>query len=214
VLFFIILEKKMGNPRVGGSLPQALVKRAQEAPAPKLANFLPQNLSIKRQMKASEHSDINRQELAQRTADRVAAQPKVRANALEAGGKKTIIEDVNTPGMARHETARTIGNRTANYQLPFQKDGSITVSGNKPGAPGYIEGLLEAKTPEPEAEPISSFEVEKKRVELRGNNRDRIAVIYEKAYKATGQAQRSADEISHALRQAVPEGVRSLGNIG
>ncbi|MDR2371998.1 MAG: hypothetical protein LBD60_02520 [Puniceicoccales bacterium] len=164
---------RLGVSGAGGSIPQVPTGTGeeQEASAPKFANTLPQNSAAKH--RASDDSDVDRQELAQRTTAKVASQPQVRANALKAGGKKTIVGDANTPDAARHEAARTIGNRTANYQLPFQEGGSITVSKGKPGAPGYIEGLLEAKT---EAGPISSFEIEGRSVALPGNNRGRIAV--------------------------------------
>jgi hypothetical protein len=181
-------------------------KRAQEAPKPKIAGLLPQNLAVRD--RASDDSNITPKALAARTA----AQPQVRANALKAGGKGTIVGDANTAGTARHEAARTIGNRTANYQQPFQEGGSITVSGGKPSAPGYIDGLLDAKT---DAGPIPSFEFEGRSVALPGNKRERIATIYNEAYKATGQAQRSADEISHALQRATPQAATAqLGNIG
>ncbi|MDR0740561.1 MAG: hypothetical protein LBF34_02510, partial [Puniceicoccales bacterium] len=195
--------------RVGGSggLPQIPIdtSRAQEALAgPKLTPVPHAKLPNQ----ASEQSDITPGALAARTA----AQPQVRANALKAGWKGTIVHDANTASAARHETARTIGNRTANYQQPFQKGGSITVSGSKPGAPGYIEGLLDAKT---DAKPIPSFEVRGRSVALPENNRDRIAVVYEQAYKGTEQVQRSANEISHALQQATPQAATAqLGNIG
>jgi hypothetical protein len=140
--------------------------------------------------------DITQEALAKRKAEVATA----RESKSVKGGIKADARIA--PNAARQENATTIAARTETYGQDAKLVSLIFADANIEKS-GYLNALEEAT--------VGDIAPNKndKNVE-----RARIQVIYDEAYKAGGQAQKSAAEISGALRNALPEGVRPLGNIG
>jgi hypothetical protein len=125
--------------------------------------------------------------------------------------KRSIVADAKgevregrVPSDARKSNAARIVAKTVAYT---EEAANITAkfSGVDVGKSGYLNRLGKATLPKAPART--------------GDNvieRTRIQHSYDSAYKlgTPSQAQKSADEISDALRKALPTGVDSLGNIG
>jgi hypothetical protein len=127
--------------------------------------------------------------------------------------KKEIVADAEgkarggvAPSAARRSNAETIDNKTVDYRRGVAsaiQDQGDNVAGDVADSPGYLNSLAKATL------------TGANRAVVPNNSRDRIQAIYEGPYTASGQAQKSADEISGALQQATPQAATAqLGNIG
>jgi hypothetical protein len=190
----------MGDLKVGGGLPQIPtdVKRAEEAPAPKLDSIPIKDPVFKRAIDDSGFITSAKGTLQKRMAALIPKGDKFNQ-------KKGIARDLVDSQTSRQKTGEQVADSRGAYEDTFRGKGKVTVGGQPPPVGGYIDGLLGQK----------SFKVAGREVSLTGDKRAKIATIYNEAYKGTGQAKKSADEISHALQQATPQAATAqLGNIG
>ncbi|MDR2721099.1 MAG: hypothetical protein LBB15_02310 [Puniceicoccales bacterium] len=205
----------MGDPLGGigssSSVPLPVgPKRAKEAPVGSLVRgALPDNAAVKH--RAKDDSNITPKALAERTVEVTTGR---KGSASLKGGIKADARVA--PNAARQENATTITARVVAYgddvERTIKRDGApfdqSGIQAHTERCSGYLNRLAEATIRNSNGVPQT-------------NPRDRIQVIYDQAYSVgdPSQAKKSAGEISSALRQAVPEGVRNnarcnLGTIG
>ncbi|MDR0740790.1 MAG: hypothetical protein LBF34_03715 [Puniceicoccales bacterium] len=128
--------------------------------------------------------------------------------------KPNILKDILVGKRGRQQNAQELAAKTGTYGADAGRataqfnDEVHKVNAEKSGYLNALEGV-----PITVGDKILPPKTGDKAVE-----RARIQGVYDQAYKAGGQAQKSADEISGALQQAVPKGVmngtHNLGTIG
>jgi hypothetical protein len=194
----------MGDLKVGtggNDFPQIqLNPKAAEAPGPKITG--PHVLHTKLPNQANDDSNITPEALAARKAE-VGKRSKTRT------AKPRLVTDSFLGGAARQGNAERLVQKVLTYNEDVQHridDAGEIFKGVKDHGP-FCSGYLNR---------LGGGSMTDSNGVVPTNLRDKIQVVYDRAYKVgdPSQAQKSATEISSALRNALPSGVNSLGNIG